>query len=81
MITINDFAKMTIKISGKDVSIFNIDGEEFEKKYGHKCPVGVNGRNSDNTLYKEKIGWVVSQPLKEGMIKTYSWIKKQVELK
>lgn len=79
MISINDFAKMAIDISGKDVSIYNIDGEDFIKKYGHKCPVGVNGRNSDNTLYKEKIGWVVSQPLRVGMEKTYEWIKKQVE--
>jgi len=79
MISINDFAKMAIDISGKDVSIYNIDGEEFISKYGHRCPVGVNGRNSDNKLYKEKIGWVVSEPLRKGMEKTYKWIKKQVE--
>jgi nucleoside-diphosphate-sugar epimerase len=79
MIAINDFAKMAIKISGKNLSIHNIDGEEFIKKYGHKCPIGVNGRNSDNTLYREKIGWVVSEPLIKGMEKTYSWIAKQVE--
>jgi nucleoside-diphosphate-sugar epimerase len=81
MISINDFAKMAIDISGKDVSIHNIDGKEFEDKYGHKCPIGVNGRNSDNKLYKEKIGWVVSQPLREGMEKTFLWIQKQVEAK
>ena len=80
-ISINDFAKMAIEISGKDVGIYNIDGEEFKKKHGHKCHVGVNGRNSDNALYKEKVRWVVSRPLKEGMEKTYAWIKKQVELK
>lgn len=80
MISINDFAKMAIDISGKDVSIYNIDGEEFEKKYGHRCPVGVNGRNSDNTLYREKIGWVVSEPLRKGMEKTYAWINEQVKL-
>ena len=57
----------------------NIDGEEFEEKYGHKCPIGVNGRNSDNTLFEEKVGWVVSQPLIEGMQKTYEWIKEQVD--
>ena len=79
MISINDFAKMAIKISGKNLSIHNIDGEEFIQKYGHKCPIGVNGRNSDNTLYKEKIGWVVSEPLIKGMEKTYGWIAKQVE--
>jgi nucleoside-diphosphate-sugar epimerase len=79
MISINDFAQMAIDISGKSVSIYNIDGDEFESKYGHKCPVGVNGRNSDNKLYNEKVGWVVSEPLIDGMKKTYAWIKKQVD--
>ena len=55
--------------------------KDFIEKYGHKCPIGVNGRNSDNTLYKEKVGWKVSQPLIEGMRKTYNWIKEQVKLK
>ena len=79
MIAINDFAQMAIDISGKDLSIYNIDGEEFESKYGHKCPIGVNGRNSDNKLYEEKVGWVVSQPLIDGMRETYKWIKEQVD--
>ncbi len=79
MISINDFAKMVIGISGKDLSIYNIQGEAFEKKYGHRCPVGVNGRNSDNTLYKKEIGWSVSRPLIKGMEKTYSWIEQQVK--
>ena len=78
MISINDFAQMAIDISGKNVTIYNIDGKEFEAKYGHKCPIGVNGRNSDNTLYREKIGWEVSQPLREGMERTYAWISEQV---
>jgi len=77
MIAINDFAKMTIDISGKDVIIYNIDEKEFYDKYGHRCPVGVNGRNSDNNLYYEKIGWKVSQPLIDGMKKTYAWIEQQ----
>jgi hypothetical protein len=72
---------MAISISGKDITIYNIDGEEFEQKYGHKCPIGVNGRNSDNTLYKEKIGWSVSQPLIDGMQQTYKWIEQQVKNK
>jgi len=78
MISINNFAQMAIDISGKNVIIHNIDGDEFKNKYGHPCPIGVNGRNSDNKLYQEKIGWSVSQPLIEGMKKTYSWIKEQV---
>lgn len=79
MISINNFAQMAIDISGKDVIIHNINGDEFKTKYGHPCPVGVNGRNSDNSLYREKIGWAVSQPLMDGMVKTYAWIKEQVE--
>ena len=79
MISINDFAKMAIEVSGKKLDIYNIDGQDFIDKYGHKCPIGVNGRNSDNTLYGEKIGWKVSQPLIEGMKKTYEWINKQTK--
>tara|TARA_E500000331_G_C17255313_1_gene712837 strand:- start:1040 stop:2044 length:1005 start_codon:yes stop_codon:yes gene_type:complete len=79
MISMNEFAKMAIKISGKNLSIHNIQGEEFKSKYGHKCPIGVNGRNSDNKLYSEKIGWTVSRPLQEGMEKTYSWILDNVK--
>ncbi|MFN3852681.1 MAG: NAD-dependent epimerase/dehydratase family protein [Spirosomataceae bacterium] len=70
MISINDFAKMVIGISGKNISIKNIPG-----------PQGVRGRNSDNALIEEMLGWKPSQPLIEGMKKTYSWISKKVEEK
>jgi nucleoside-diphosphate-sugar epimerase len=78
MVTINELAQMTIDISGKNIKINNIDGEEFFNKYGHRCPVGVRGRNSDNKLYKSKVGWVTSEPLVNGMSKTYEWINKKV---
>ena len=78
MLSINDFAKMAIEVSGKNLDLYNIDGQDFISKYGHKCPIGVNGRNSDNKLYEEKLGWKVSQPLIEGMKKTYEWIYKQI---
>tara|TARA_R110001592_G_scaffold274197_1_gene541166 strand:- start:6133 stop:7119 length:987 start_codon:yes stop_codon:yes gene_type:complete len=77
MLSINDFAKMAIKVSGKNLGIYNIEGKDFIDKYGHECPIGVNGRNSDNTLYYKKIGWKVSQSLIEGMRKTYKWINSQ----
>jgi nucleoside-diphosphate-sugar epimerase len=38
----------------------------------------VRGRNSDNTLIKEKLGWNYTMTLKEGIEKTYKWIEKQV---
>jgi nucleoside-diphosphate-sugar epimerase len=68
MIKINDLAQMVIDISGKNLSINNIPG-----------PVGVRGRNSDNKLYRENVGWEPTQSLREGIIKTYSWIKSQVD--
>jgi nucleoside-diphosphate-sugar epimerase len=81
MVTINQLASMAIEISEKEIKIKNIDGEEFVKKYGFKCPLGVKGRNSDNKLYREKIGWEVSQPLYVGLKKTYQWVKAQVDKK
>ena len=78
MVSINHLAEIAIELSEKNIQIHNLGGKEFEDKYGFKCPVGVRGRNSDNKLYKEKIGWEVSQPLREGMIETYKWINEQV---
>lgn len=68
MISINDYAKMIIDISGKNISVKNIDG-----------PLGVRGRNSDNTLIKEKLGWAPSQTLREGTEKTFKWITEQIK--
>ena len=69
MISINNFTKMIIGISGKNISINNISG-----------PTGVNGRNSDNTLIKEKLGWAPSQSLIVGTTSLFDWIKSQIEL-
>jgi nucleoside-diphosphate-sugar epimerase len=79
MVTINELAAMTINIAGKDIRITNLQGQDFEDKYGFPCPVGVRGRNSDNRLYRDKIGWEPSMPLVEGMAKTFHWIDEQVE--
>lgn len=68
MISINDFAKMVIDIAGKEITIKNITG-----------PTGVRGRNSDNELIREKLGWAPSLPLREGMEKTFAWISEQLE--
>jgi GDP-D-mannose 3',5'-epimerase len=67
MISINDFAKMIIKISGKNININNISG-----------PVGVNGRNSDNKLIKEKLNWEPKISLQDGITRTYEWIYNQI---
>jgi nucleoside-diphosphate-sugar epimerase len=79
MVTINQLAEMAIKASNKRTYIKNIAGEEFKAKYGFKCPVGVRGRNSDNKLYKEKVGWEPTQPLYDGIVKTFKWINKQLK--
>jgi GDP-D-mannose 3',5'-epimerase len=78
MVSINQLAQIAIDVSGKHLGIENIHGETFLQKYGFPCPTGVRGRNSDNALYRSKIGWAVSQPLRQGMEKTYSWIAEQV---
>ena len=78
MISLNKFAQMAIDISGKNIKINNLDGKEFESKYGHSVPLGVKGRNSDNTLFGDKIGWKPNQSLLTGMTKTYKWIETQI---
>ena len=67
MVTINHLAEMIMEIACKKLSIKHIPG-----------PLGVRGRNSDNRLIKEKLGWVPSVSLKEGLEKTYPWIEEQV---
>ena len=68
MVTINQLAEMAMSIAGKKLSIRHIEG-----------PLGVRGRNSDNRLIRERLGWEPSRPLREGMEKTYEWISAQVE--
>jgi GDP-D-mannose 3',5'-epimerase len=68
MVTINDLAAMIIKLSGKRLLIQHIPG-----------PLGVRGRNSDNTLIKERLRWSPSRPLKEGIEATYRWVLDQVK--
>lgn len=70
MVTINQLAEMTIALSGKNLSIKNIKG-----------PTGVRGRNSDNKLIEETLGWKPTKPLQEGLKKTYDWIAAQVKAK
>ena len=65
MISINGLAEMVMGIAGKKLNIVHIPG-----------PLGVMGRNSDNRLIKEKLGWAPSWPLSKG---TYQWINEQVQ--
>jgi len=67
MISINDFAKMIIKISGKNISLNHIDG-----------PLGVNGRSSDNYKIRTELGWTPRMKLIDGTKHTYNWIQEQI---
>jgi nucleoside-diphosphate-sugar epimerase len=51
---------------------------KLTRKYDLDAPKGVRGRNSDNTLIKQYLGWEPSIPLRKGMKKTYGWIKDQM---
>jgi nucleoside-diphosphate-sugar epimerase len=68
MISINNLALLIAKLTNKNISIENIDG-----------PIGVMGRNSDNALLKQTIGWSPAENLEYGLLKTFNWIKSQLE--
>ncbi len=56
----------------------DIAGIKLKRNYNLGAPKGVNGRNSDNTLIKEYLGWAPSISLCEGMAKTYAWIESEM---
>jgi len=62
-VSINDLAKIVAEISNKNISLKHIDG-----------PLGVRGRNSNNELIRNTLGWDYEYTLKEGMKITYEWI-------
>lgn len=68
LISINELVQLISQLAFKTIKIIHIAG-----------PVGVRGRNSDNTLIKELLGWSPSQPLRNGLFKTYYWIQSQIE--
>jgi nucleoside-diphosphate-sugar epimerase len=70
MVTINQLVDTAAKVAGKNVEKNHIDG-----------PLGVRGRNSNNDLIREKLGWDYSQTLEEGIRKTYNWIETQINKK
>jgi nucleoside-diphosphate-sugar epimerase len=68
MVSLNQLAGTIMDIAGKKLAIRHIPG-----------PLGVRGRNSDNRLIRERLGWAPCRPLREGLEKTYAWIAAQVE--
>lgn len=71
MISINQLVDIVSRISGKVI----------KKEYDLTKPVGVRGRNSDNTRLKNTLNWEPSISLEAGLTKTYNWIYEQVHKK
>ena len=69
MVTINQLVDIVAKVSGKAVN----------RMHKLDAPLGVRGRNSNNDLVREKLGWDYEQTLEEGIRKTYDWIKEQID--
>jgi GDP-D-mannose 3', 5'-epimerase len=67
MVSINELAQIIAGIAGTPIEIDHIDG-----------PLGVRGRNSDNTLLRKVLGWEPAVSLEEGLAVTYRWIEDQV---
>ena len=67
MVTINQLVDTAAKVAGKTIKKNHIDG-----------PLGVRGRNSNNDLIREKLGWDYTQTLEEGIHKTYHWIMLEI---
>jgi nucleoside-diphosphate-sugar epimerase len=59
----------------------DIAGVSLDRRYNLDAPRGVRGRNSDNTMIQDRLGWQPSISLRSGLEKTYEWVFKQVEKK
>lgn len=68
MVSITGFAHMIMEVAGKPVRLRHVDG-----------PTGVRGRNSDNRLIQERLGWKPSMRLQDGLRRTYAWVDTQVK--
>ena len=56
-----------------------IAGVKLKRKYNLGAPKGVRGRSSDNALIQKLMGWEPDTRLKDGLSKTYHWIKKEMD--
>ena len=59
--------------------VSNVAGKPVRRLHKMDAPTGVRGRNSNNDLIREKLGWDYSQTLEEGIRKTYNWILDQTK--
>ncbi|MGP0030235.1 MAG: NAD-dependent epimerase/dehydratase family protein [Acidimicrobiales bacterium] len=68
LVTINQLVDLVERIAGVTL----------ERRYDFGAPQGVRGRNSDNTLVAERLGWVPSVTLEQGLARTYAWVHDQL---
>ncbi len=68
LVTINQLVDMVERIASVKVS----------RTYNLAAPKGVRGRNSDNALIIERIGWEPTTRLEDGLERTYAWIYDQI---
>jgi len=67
LISVNALADLVASIAGARIVKRHVEG-----------PQGVRGRNSDNALLRQVLGWEPRIPLEEGLARTYAWIEAQV---
>ena len=77
-VPINLGSSELVTINGLVDIVEEIAGVKLKRTYNLKAPKGVNGRNSDNTLIKEYLGWEPGIRLREGLEKTYRWIYDEI---
>jgi nucleoside-diphosphate-sugar epimerase len=68
MVTINELVRITARVANKSIGRDHVDVPH----------TGVRGRNSNNDLIREKLGWDYKMTLEEGIRKTYNWIMSQI---
>ncbi|MBM3777939.1 MAG: NAD-dependent epimerase/dehydratase family protein [Acidimicrobiia bacterium] len=69
LVTINELVSIVERIAGVTL----------KRRYRLDAPKGVRGRNSDNTLILERLGWKPSTRLEDGMRRTYEWIAEDMQ--
>ena len=69
MVTINQLVEIVSKIAAKNIT----------KKHKLDAPLGVRGRNSDNTLIRNNLNWDYRMSLTDGISRTYDWISGQLQ--
>lgn len=67
-----------VSVNGLVDIVEGIAGVTLARRYKLDAPKGVNGRNSDNTRIRAKLGWAPATPLAVGLERTYAWIHDQI---